>query len=89
MYTGKRTDPPSRAWLILALIALAVVLTALGVFAALILRQPSAQPPQPSPSLAPALSAAPSRRPTPAPRPTPPPPPAAPGRAALTHHQKV
>ena len=56
MYTGKRTDPPSRAWLILALIALAVVLTALGVFAALILRQPSAQPPQPSPSLAPALS---------------------------------
>ena len=69
MYTGKRTDPPSRAWLISALIALAVVLTALGVFAALILRQPSAQPPQPSPSLAPVLSAAPSRRPAPAPSP--------------------
>ena len=89
MYTGKRTDPPSRAWLISALIALAVVLTALGVFAALILRQPSAQPPQPSPSLAPALSAAPSRRPTPAPSPPPPPHHAERQRAGMTHHQNV
>lgn len=91
MYTGKRTDPPSRAWLIPALIALAVVLTALGVFAALILRQPSAQPPQPSPSLAPALSAAPSRRPAPAPSPSPTPTPDQAERllAEMTLHEKV
>ena len=71
MYTGKRTDPPSRTWLIPAGVALAVVLAAIAVFAALALGQSTAQPPQPSPSAPPVPSLTPTPAPTPEPTPTP------------------
>ncbi len=94
MYTGKRNDPFYRpGWLLPAIAALAVVLLAAGVFAALALRQSSAQPPQPSqtiPSLIPqAPSQVPSAQPTPAPTPTPTPGPAEQLLAEMTLHEKV
>ena len=94
MYTGKRDDffhSPGR--LLPAIVALAVVLLAVGVFAALALRQSSAQPPQPSqtiPSLIPQTpSQVPSAQPTPAPTPTPTPGPAERLLAEMTLHEKV
>lgn len=89
MYTGKRTDPPSRAWLILAGVALAVVLAAIAVFAALALGQSAAQPPQPSPSAPPVPSLTPTKEPTPEPTPTPTPDQAERMLGSMSLHEKV
>lgn len=88
MYRGKRSASPSRIWLIPAAV-LAVVLLAIAVFAALILRQSSAQTPQPSPSLPLAPSLTPTPAPTPTPPPTPTPDPAERLLAEMTLHEKV
>lgn len=91
MYTGKRSDPPSRTWLIPAAVALAVVLVSAAVFAALVARQSSAQTPQPIPSPVPSLTPTPEPTPTstPAPTPTPTPDPAQRLLAEMTLHEKV
>lgn len=100
MYRGKRSEPPPPVWRKLAILALAVVLLAAGVFLALLLRQPTAQPPQPAQSTqsqlsqgtqAPSLepSAAPTPEPSPAPTPTPTPDQAERILSEMTLHEKV
>ena len=87
MYTGKRTRPPSRPWVIPAAAALAVALAAAAVFAALAARKSAAQPPQPSPTAPPAASRTPAPEPTPTPVPTPSPEERL--LAEMTLHEKV
>ena len=90
MYRGKRSAPSPRARLIPAAV-LAVVLLSAAVFAALALRRPPAQTPQPSPSqpAVPSLTPAPASTPTPAPPPAPTPDPAERLLAEMTLHEKV
>ena len=90
MYKGKRSAPSPRARLIPAAV-LAVVLLSAAVFAALALRRPPAQTPQPSPSLpaVPSLTLAPASTPTPTPPPAPTPDPAERLLAEMTLHEKV
>ena len=90
MYRGKRSAPPSRARLIPAAVLVVVLLSA-AVFAALALRRPPAQTPQPSPSLpaVPSLTPAPASTPTPTPPPAPTPDPAERLLAEMTLHEKV
>lgn len=89
MYTGKRSDPPSRTWLIPAAAALAVVLVSAAVFAALVARQSSAQTPQPTPSPVPSLASTPEPTPTSTPTPTPTPDPAERLLGSMSLHEKV
>ena len=90
MYRGKRSAPSPRARLIPAAV-LAVVLLSAAVFAALALRRPPAQTPQPSPSqpAVPSLTPAPASTPTPTPPPAPTPDPAERLLAEMTLHEKV
>ena len=90
MYKGKRSAPSPRARLIPAAV-LTVVLLSAAVFAALALRRPPAQTPQPSPSLpaVPSLTPAPASTPTPTPSPAPTPDPAERLLAEMTLHEKV
>ena len=88
MYTGKRTQPPSRSWLIPAAAVLAVALAAAAVFAALAARQSAAQPPQPSTAF-PAASPTPAPEPSPTPVPTPTSSPEERLLAEMTLHEKV
>lgn len=94
VYTGKRNDPFYRpGWLLPAIAALAVLLLAAGIFAALTLKQSSAQPPQPSQAARSQIpqppSQTPSAEPTPEPMPTPTPGPAERLLAEMTLHEKV
>ena len=96
MYRGKRSEPPPPVWRKLAILALAVVLLAAGVFLTLLLRQPTAQPPQPAQSTQSQLSQGtqapslePSAAPTPEPSPTPTPDQAERILSEMTLHEKV
>ena len=87
MYKGKRSAQPSRpGWLLPAATALAVLLLAAVIFAALVLRQSTAQPPQPEPS---APSLPPSQTPSMEPTPEPTLDPAEALLAGMTLHEKV
>lgn len=93
MYKGKRSaQSPRPGWLLPAATALAVLLLAAAIFTALVLRQSTAQPPQPepsAPSLLPQGSQPPSQTPSMVPTPGATPDPGAERLAGMSRPEKV